>query len=81
MAAAASNAVASPGFHFHDLRHTANGFASDVASLRELMARMGHSTTRAALIYQHAQLDRERAIADAVSAKVSAELEAKKGRR
>jgi hypothetical protein len=39
------------GLHFHDLRHTANGFASNVASLKELMARMGHSTTRAALIY------------------------------
>jgi hypothetical protein len=45
------------------------------------MARMGHSTTRAALIYQHAQFDRERATADAVSAKVSAELEGKKGER
>lgn len=47
---------------FHDLRHTANGFASEVASRRELMARMGHSSTRAALLYQHAQGDRERAI-------------------
>jgi integrase len=60
--------------HFHDLRHTANGFASNVASLKELMARMGHSTTRAALIYQHAQLDREREIAAAVSAAVEAQL-------
>lgn len=60
------------------MRHTANGFASHVASLRELMARMGHSTTRAALIYQHAQRNRERAIADAVSAKVAAELAGKK---
>lgn len=62
------------GLHFHDLRHTANGFASNVASLRELMTRMGHSTTRAALIYQHAQRDREREIAAAVSATVEAEL-------
>ena len=60
--------------HVHDLRHTANGFASNVASLKELMARMGHSTTRAALIYQHAQLDREREIAAAVSAAVEAQL-------
>jgi integrase len=60
--------------HFHDLRHTANGFASDVASLRELMARMGHSTPRAALIYQHAQREREREIAKAVSSKIEAEL-------
>lgn len=62
------------GLHFHDLRHTANGFESDVASLKELMARMGHSTTRAALIYQRAQRDHEREIADAVSATVEAEL-------
>ena len=69
------------GLHFHDLRHTANGFASNVASLKELMARMGHSTTRAALIYQHAQRDREREIAAAVSATVEAELARKRPRR
>ena len=77
-AAAKAGTPAPEGFHFHDLRHTANGFASEVASLRELMARMGHSSTRAALIYQHAQRDRERAIADAVSAKVTAELARRK---
>ena len=33
---------------------------------------MGHSSTRAALIYQHAGRDRERAIAAAVSARVEA---------
>lgn len=69
------------GLHFHDLRHTANGFASNVASLRDLSARMGHSTTRAALIYQHAQLDREREIAAAVSAAVEAELARKRSYR
>jgi len=76
--AAKARIPAPEGLRFHDLRHTANGFASHVASLRELMARMGHSTTRAALIYQHAQRNRERAIADAVSAKVAAELAGKK---
>ncbi|MFD8642272.1 tyrosine-type recombinase/integrase [Streptomyces zaomyceticus] len=36
--------------HFHDLRHTGNTLASSAgASTRELMTRMGHSTTRAAL--------------------------------
>lgn len=34
---------------------------------RELMSRMGHSTARAALIYQHAGADRERLIADSLS--------------
>ena len=34
------------------------------ASTRELMTRMGHSSSRAALIYQHMTSDRDRAIAD-----------------
>lgn len=35
------------GFHFHDLRHTGNTLASQSgASLADLMARMGHSSTR-----------------------------------
>ncbi|HEV7758725.1 MAG TPA: tyrosine-type recombinase/integrase, partial [Acidimicrobiales bacterium] len=42
--------LAESGLHFHDLRHTANSFAAPEASLRELMARMGHSSQRAALI-------------------------------
>ncbi len=51
--------------HFHDLRHTGNTLAaSSGASLRELMAHMGHSTSRAALIYQHATKRGERAIGD-----------------
>ncbi|MFF5492329.1 site-specific integrase [Streptomyces aquilus] len=56
------------GLHFHDLRHTGNTLAASTgASTRELMARMGHSTARAALIYQHASVERDRLIADAVS--------------
>jgi integrase len=56
------------GFHFHDLRHTGNTLAGEAgASLRELMDRMGHSTTRAALIYQHRTSARDKAIADAIS--------------
>ncbi|WP_406361599.1 tyrosine-type recombinase/integrase [Streptomyces sp. NBC_01579] len=50
--------------HFHDLRHTGNTLAAAEASTRELMTRMGHSTARAALIYQHMTADRDRAIAD-----------------
>ena len=42
------------GVHFHDLRHSGNLLAAAAgATLRELMARMGHSSTRAALIYLH----------------------------
>jgi integrase len=50
--------------HFHDLRHTGNTLAASGASLRELMTRMGHSTPRAALIYQHMVSGRDREIAD-----------------
>jgi integrase len=60
------------GLHFHDLRHTGNTFAAATgASTRELMTRMGHSTARAALIYQHATAEWERLIGDAVSETVN----------
>lgn len=63
------------GFHFHDLRHTGNHIAAATgASLRELMGRMGHSTTRAALIYQHRTAERDRLIAAVMSDIVEAEL-------
>ena len=41
--------------------------AATGASLRELMGRMGHSTTRAALIYQHRTTERDRFMAAAMS--------------
>lgn len=53
--------------HFHDLRHFAGTTAASTgASTRELMARFGHASPRAALIYQHATAVRDHAIADAV---------------
>ena len=53
--------------HFHDLRHTGNMLTAEAgATLRELMDRMGHSSTRAALVYLHATSQRQRTIADAV---------------
>ncbi|WP_433363564.1 tyrosine-type recombinase/integrase [Streptosporangium sp. CA-115845] len=59
--------VGLPGFRFHDLRHVGNTLASDSgAGLKELMTRMGHSSTRAALIYRHASKDRGQAIARAL---------------
>ena len=62
-------------FHFHDLRHTGNTLAGAAgASLRELMERMGHSTTRAALIYQHRTSERDKLIADATGKLAKAEL-------
>lgn len=60
-----------PGFHFHDLRHTGNTLASRTgASLADLMARMGHASTRAAMIYQHTARERDEHIADALSSQI-----------
>jgi len=54
--------------HFHDLRHSGNTWAAATgASTAELMARMGHASSAAALRYQHATADRDRSIADALS--------------
>jgi hypothetical protein len=63
---------------FHDLRHTGNTLAASTgASLRELMAQMGHASTRAALIYQHPTDERDRVIADALSARIEASGQAR----
>jgi integrase len=70
-----ATAAGLPGFHFHDLRHTGNALAGEEgASLRELMERMGHSSSRAALIYQHRTMHRDRMIADAMGKRAEAEL-------
>lgn len=57
-----------PDAHFHDLRHTGAVLAAQTgATLAELMARLGHSTPAAAMRYQHAAQDRDKAIAVALS--------------
>jgi integrase len=54
--------------HFHDLRHLAATLAAQHgASLAELQARMGHSTVSAAMRYQHATLDRDRAVSSDIN--------------
>ena len=54
-----------PDLRFHDLRHSAATMAAQAgATLAELMARMGHSTAKAALVYQHVAEGRDRIIAD-----------------
>ena len=59
------------GLHFHDLRHTGNTWAAETgATLRDLMDRMGHATTRAALIYLHKSAGRDRVIAEALSKRI-----------
>ena len=53
------------GVRFHDLRHTAGTLAARTgATTKELMARFGHSSPRASMIYQHAAADRDRLIAE-----------------
>jgi integrase len=54
---------------FHDLRHFSMTMAATTgASTKELMRRAGHSSPAAALRYQHATEDRDRAIANAFDA-------------
>ncbi|WP_328434448.1 tyrosine-type recombinase/integrase [Streptomyces sp. NBC_00425] len=66
--------------HSHDLRHTGNTLASTAgASTRELMTRMGNSSSRAALIYQHMTSDRDRAIADRLGAMIRRSVEEPSG--
>jgi integrase len=61
-------AVGLEGFRFPDLRHTGNTLAAAPgASTKELMARLGHASPRAALIYQHATRERDEKIAKALS--------------
>jgi len=51
----------------HELRHTgATLAAASGATTRELMARLGHSSPNAALIYQHAASERDAEIAHAL---------------
>lgn len=53
------------GLRPHDLRHHAATLAARMPGIttRELMARIGHASPRAALIYQHATRERDQAVA------------------
>jgi integrase len=47
----ASEVTGVPDVHFHDLRHTENTFAAaSGVGIKDLMARMGHDSERAAMI-------------------------------
>ena len=57
-----------PDLRWHDLRHTGAVLAASTgATLAELMARLGHSTPGAALIYQHQAAGRDAIIAARLS--------------
>jgi integrase len=60
----ATRAAGLEGLRVHDLRHTAGTLATAAGgSLREVMQRLGHSTTVAAVRYQHVMAERDAAIA------------------
>jgi integrase len=60
----ATRAAGVEDLRVHDLRHTAGTLATAAGgSLREVMHRLGHSTTVAAVRYQHVMADRDAAIA------------------
>jgi integrase len=68
----ATRAVGLDGLRFHDLRHTAGTLAARTgATTKELMARLGHASPSAAMVYQHATEDRDRLIADRLTAMTS----------
>jgi integrase len=64
--------------HLHDLRHFhLTLVATQGATTKEIMARAGHSTPRAALIYQHATDDRDRTLANLLEPLAKSQLELK----
>jgi integrase len=55
------------GLRFHDMRHTAATLAAAAgATTKELMERIGHTSPRVALRYQHIMADRQAALAAAL---------------
>ena len=73
MAAVAATG-APDGLRMHDLRHHAATLTARTPGVttKELMARIGHASPRAALIYQHATSERDRAVADYLDEQVAA---------
>ena len=67
------------GLHFHDLRHTENQLTSQGATLRDVMSSMGHASTKAALLYQHADHERARAMVAGLYDAMEAVMAARKG--
>jgi integrase len=66
---AACEAIGRPDLRWHDLRHTGATLAAQAgATIRELQHRLGHATPAAAMIYQHASADRDRELAQRLTA-------------
>jgi integrase len=70
----AARSIGAEGLHVHDLRHTGNTFAATGgAGIKDLMARMGHDSERAAMIYQHEARGADQTITSAIDAHIAAE--------
>ncbi|MFI1097535.1 tyrosine-type recombinase/integrase [Streptomyces sp. NPDC020917] len=61
-------------FRFYDLRHTGNTLVTQSGgTLKDAMVRAGQSSERAALIYQHSTLERQKEVAAGLDERVRAE--------
>lgn len=68
----ARKAAGRPDLRFHDLRHTgATMLAQEGATIAELMDRLGHTTPKAALIYQHTAAGRDQQMAERLSGRMT----------
>ncbi|MFE3017098.1 tyrosine-type recombinase/integrase [Streptomyces sp. NPDC059256] len=64
-----------PNFRFYDLRHTGYTLLAETgASTRDLMVRMGQSSVRAAMIYQHSTAKRQKELAGKLDDRVRTEI-------
>lgn len=80
---AACRQVGAPaGLRIYDLRHHALTLAARKPGIttKELMARGGHSSPRAALIYQHATRERDREVADFLDDAIAAAAPSRRAR-
>ncbi|WP_045822584.1 tyrosine-type recombinase/integrase [Williamsia herbipolensis] len=74
---AARTAIGKPELHFHDLRHFGGVMAALTgATTREVMDRLGHTTSTAAMRYQHVAAGRADALADRLSLLAAAPMSA-----
>lgn len=61
-------------FRFYDLRHTGHTLSTQSgATLKDTMVRAGQSSEKAALIYQHSNLERQQEVAAGIDARVRVE--------
>lgn len=66
---AAREAIGKPDLHFHDLRHFGGVMAAVAGgTTREVMDRLGHTTSTAAMRYQHVAAGRADSLAERMSA-------------